>query len=139
MSKFVAGQSGNPNGRPKGSKNRSTKLREALLDELPELLATLKERALAGDMAAMRLLLERVMPPKKQEANTVDIPGLEEAETYQDKANAILSAVAVGKLAPEHGVALINAIGSMFRPLKVDDAIAKKMEEDKWENMIGLR
>ena len=130
MSKFVAGQSGNPNGRPKGSKNRSTKLREALLDELPELLATLKERALAGDMAAMRLLLERVMPPKKQEANTVDIPGLEEAETYQDKANAILSAVAVGKLAPEHGVALINAIGSMFRPLKVDDAIAKKWKRN---------
>jgi hypothetical protein len=139
MSKFIAGQSGNPSGRPKGSKNRHTELREALKDDLPEILVTLKERALAGDMAAMRLLLERVMPSKRQEANTVDIPELNEAETFQDKADAILCAVAVGKLAPEHGVALINAIGSMFKPLKVDDAIAKKMEEDNWENMIGLR
>ena len=139
MSKFKAGQSGNPNGRPKGSKNRYTELREALKDDLPDLLATLKELALAGDMAAMRLLLERVMPSKKQEANTVDIPELEEAETFQDKADAILSAVAVGKLAPEHGVALINAIGSMVKPLKVDDAVAKKVEEDKWDNMLGMR
>ncbi|CAI8176936.1 MAG: Uncharacterised protein [Marinobacterium sp. xm-d-530] len=139
MSKFKAGQSGNPNGRPKGSKNRHTELREALKEDLPELLVTLKERALAGDMAAMRLLLDRVMPSKKQEANTVDIPELEEAESFQDKADAILSAVALGKLAPEHGVALINAIGSMVKPINVDVAIAKKVEEDKWDNMLGIR
>ncbi len=94
---------------------------------------------MAGDMAAMRLLLERVMPSKKQEANTVDIPELEEAESFQDKADAILSAVALGKLAPEHGVALINAIGSMVKPINVDVAIAKKVEEDKWDNMLGIR
>ena len=68
MAKFTKGQSGNPAGRPVGSKNKCTQFRELLEDDLPALVSVLREKALEGDMNAMRLMLERLVP-KVQVAN----------------------------------------------------------------------
>ena len=62
MPKFTKGQSGNPAGRPIGSKNKCTQFRELLEDDLPALVSVLRDKALEGDMNAMRLLLERLVP-----------------------------------------------------------------------------
>jgi len=62
MAKFLKGCSGNPAGRPVGSKNKSTQFRELLEDDLPALISVLRDKALEGDMNAMRLLLERLVP-----------------------------------------------------------------------------
>jgi hypothetical protein len=60
--KFTKGQSGNPVGRPVGSKNKCTQFRELLEEDLPALVSVLRDKALEGDMNAMRLLLERMVP-----------------------------------------------------------------------------
>ena len=53
---FQRGQSGNPNGKPKGVRNRATLAAEALLDgEAEALTRKVVEMALAGDSTAMRL------------------------------------------------------------------------------------
>ena len=62
MAKFTKGCSGNPAGRPVGSKNKCTQFRELLEDDLPALVSVLRDKALDGDMNAMRLLLERLVP-----------------------------------------------------------------------------
>jgi hypothetical protein len=62
MAKFTKGQSGNPAGRPVGSKNKCTQFRELLEQDLPALVSVLRDKALEGDMNAMRLLLERLVP-----------------------------------------------------------------------------
>ena len=62
MPKFTKGQSGNPAGRPVGSKNKCTQFRELLADDLPALASVLRDKALEGDMNAMRLVLERLVP-----------------------------------------------------------------------------
>ena len=62
MAKFAKGHSGNPTGRPVGSKNKCTQFRELLEDDLPALVSVLRDKALDGDMNAMRLLLERLIP-----------------------------------------------------------------------------
>ena len=62
MPKFTKGQSGNPAGRPVGSKNKCTQFRELLEDDLPALASVLRDKALEGDMNAMRLVLERLVP-----------------------------------------------------------------------------
>ncbi|MDA7749480.1 DUF5681 domain-containing protein [Litoricola sp.] len=62
MAKFLKGCSGNPAGRPVGSKNKCTQFRELLEDDLPALVSVLRDKALEGDMNAMRLLLERLVP-----------------------------------------------------------------------------
>jgi Family of unknown function (DUF5681) len=64
--RFQPGQSGNPNGRPPGSRNKSTLAVEALLDGEAEVLTRKAiELAKAGDLVALRLCLDRVCPPRK--------------------------------------------------------------------------
>lgn len=70
---FQKGQSGNPRGRPKGSKNKSTLLREAmqtkadrmLSKEVPKVLAVVIAAAKSGDMSAAKMILDRAVPVKK--------------------------------------------------------------------------
>lgn len=67
MAKFQPGQSGNPAGRKKGSTNasRAADLRDALLSRAPAILNNLIQRAVNGDTAAAKVLLDRVIPPLK--------------------------------------------------------------------------
>lgn len=73
--RFVEGQSGNPSGRPKGSKNRITLLRQSLEVQLreaaaPDMLSVLKkavELAQDGDRAMIKLLLELHMSKQNQD------------------------------------------------------------------------
>lgn len=68
---------GNP-GRPKGARNRSTVAAEALLDHEAEALARKAiELALAGDSVALRLCLDRILPPKRpgdRPVELIDLP-----------------------------------------------------------------
>jgi hypothetical protein len=60
---FQPGQSGNPAGRRRGSRNEATLAAATLLDgEAAGLTRRAVEAALAGDMLAMKLCLERVLP-----------------------------------------------------------------------------
>ena len=66
ITRFPEGQSGNPSGRPKGSKNKITllkqmlevQLREAAQNRMPEILDKAMELALEGDKTMLKLLLE---------------------------------------------------------------------------------
>ena len=72
---WIKGQSGNPAGRPKGAKNKTTLAAESLLkDHAEEITQKVIELALAGDLIALKMCLDRVLPvPRKPtiEQNTV--------------------------------------------------------------------
>ena len=67
------GESGNPMGRPVGSKNRLTLLREAVIAEAEELVldnwaalvAKTIELAQNGDTTCLKILWDRIIPAKK--------------------------------------------------------------------------
>ena len=64
MSKFLPDQSGNPNGRPKGT-GTIAKLREAIQDEIPEIIDALVAAAKSGDVSAAKILIDKVVPTMK--------------------------------------------------------------------------
>ena len=116
------GQSGNPKGRPAGS-GEVAKLRAAIADRVPELLAKLMAQALEGDTAAARLLLERAIAPLKatEQPQALTLPD----GTLTDQGRAVLASVAAGELAPGQGAALLGAIGTLARVAEVDELTAR--------------
>lgn len=82
--RFAVGKSGNPAGRPRGSRNATTLAAVALLDgEAERLTRAAIELALAGDIAALRLCLERLIPVRREaidlnvsENVSIDVRGL---------------------------------------------------------------
>ena len=91
-------QPGNP-GRPPGARHKATLAAEALLDgESEALTRKAVEAALGGDMAALRLCLDRIVPPRRERPVTFRIPPLKSAEDAAVAMAAITEAVAAGEL-----------------------------------------
>ena len=118
------GQSGNPRGRPPGA-GEVAKLRAAIAGKVPAILESLTAAALAGDVQAARLLLERTLPALKpaEQAQALHLPD----GTLTTQGRAVLAAVAAGELAPGQGAALLGAIGTLARVAEVDE-LARRIE-----------
>ena len=72
---FERGKSGNPKGRPKGSRNQATLLAEQLLDgEAEALVRKLINSALEGDTGALRMCLDRLVAPKRERRIAFELP-----------------------------------------------------------------
>lgn len=72
---FTKGTSGNSSGRPPGSRNRTTLLMESLLEgQAEQLMQKTIELALAGEITALRLCLERIVPPRKERSIHLLLP-----------------------------------------------------------------
>ena len=118
------GQSGNPKGKAANS-GEVARLRAAIAGELPAILQSLIEQALAGDTQAARLLLERTIAPLKamEPAQAIHLP----EGSLTDQGRAILAAVAGAELAPGQGAQLLGAIGALARVAEIDE-LAQRIE-----------
>jgi Family of unknown function (DUF5681) len=98
---FEKGLSGNPNGRPKGSRNATTLALEALLDgQANALTQKAIELALGGDMAALRLCLDRILPPRKDRPVSFTLPTINSPQDAAAIVSSVLAAVAAGEITP---------------------------------------
>ena len=108
---FAKGVSGNPAGRPPGSRNRATLAVEALLEgEAEALTRKCIERALEGDGQALRICLDRLAPPRRDRPVSFALPALKEAADARDAFAAVVRAVAEGELTPSEAVTLAGLI-----------------------------
>lgn len=121
--RWKAGESGNPNGRPKGS-GLAGELRKAIAASSPDIVRRLTEQALAGDVQAARILLDRVLPSAKAESLPVDLPGLASG-TLTERAEAALNAAGAGRVAPDVAAALVAAVGALARLKETDELEAR--------------
>jgi len=97
----VPGRSGNPAGRPKGSRNRITAACLDLLgDSAEEVMRAAIKRAKRGDGVALRLCLERLVPVKaaRDRAVEVDLPAIGKAADLVAAAGAVIDRAARGEM-----------------------------------------
>lgn len=120
---FAAGKSGNPAGRPKGALGKATKWREVLEPHGDQLFKVAVKHALDGDMAALKLCLERISPPVKPSAAPVEFELT--GSTLSEKAESVLEAIAGGVIDVENGRRLIGAISDLGKIIEVDSILER--------------
>jgi len=109
--RFQQGQSGNPAGRPRGALNRATVLAQELLSARVESIAgKLIELAEGGDMRAIRVCMERLMPVIKHQPIAVEMPPIENAADSVEAVASIAAAVAAGELTATEAAELAKVV-----------------------------
>ena len=108
---FRKGQSGNPEGRTAGSRNKAT----VLLDKLAEadgeeiLRATLND-AKAGDVNARKLVLDRIWPVRKGRPVSLNLPSIATGADVVAALGLVAEAVGAGELTPEEGASVASVL-----------------------------
>jgi hypothetical protein len=124
--RFVKGESGNPAGRRRGSKNRGTVAAQLLLEGQAEALTRKAiDLALGGDIAALRLCLSRIAAPRREPAVIVDLPPLDNAGDLVAAMTAISAAVADGAVTPGAAGELSHFVETFLK------ALAARNEEQR--------
>ena len=110
---FKNGTSGNPAGRPAGSRNKATLACEQLLEgEAEELIRTLVEKAKGGNIQALGMCLDRLLPARKERCISLEPRPIASPQDLPIHYQDITSAVAEGRITPNEGESLSNILTS---------------------------
>jgi hypothetical protein len=125
---FKPGQSGNPAGKPKGARNATTLAMEALLDgESAALTRKAIERAKKGDPQALRLCLERLLPPRKDRPVTFALPPINSPKDALGALSALLTAVSTGELTPSEAAEVGKLVDGYVKATETNE-LAERIE-----------
>jgi len=126
------GASGNKAGKPRGARHKATLAAETLLEGEAEALSRKAvELALNGDVSALRLCLDRIVPPRKDRPVCFELPVMTESKDAVTAAAAIVAAVAAGELTPTEAAELSKVIDSYARTLQAVEFEARLMKLEK--------
>jgi hypothetical protein len=123
--KYRKGMSGNPKGRPIGLPDRRNLYRDHLQQHAPALVQKVIELALAGDVGALRLCLERVCPalrPKDEQVRLGELKG-----TLTEQGQVVLSAIGAAQLTPAEGASLLQGLAAQAKLVETDD-LARRVQ-----------
>lgn len=122
LGQFQKGQSGNPKGKAKGTKNRATLAAEQLLQsDLDNICRRLVEEALIGNMQAIKLVLDRILPAKRDRTIDVKLPKLQTADDAVNAMSLIIDAVGSENITPGEGEAMSRVIDAFVRAVQAHD------------------
>ena len=129
--KFKAGMSGNPAGRPK-DKTPATLLRKSILDDMPDIILKLVEQAKNGDVQAAKILLDRCCPALKPQAMAINLPV---NGTLAEQGGEIIRATLSGVIPPDIGSQLITALSNQGKLIELQELTQRveKLEINKIE------
>jgi hypothetical protein len=122
---FKPGQSGNPAGRKPGQ-TPGAKIRAAIEKRRDDILQAVIEAAIAGDMQACKMLLDRITPPLKPVAAQIAL-SVPEGAGLSEQGAAIVSAALSGQIPPDIGSQLITALAAQSKIIEIDE-LTKRVE-----------
>ena len=130
---FQPGQSGNPAGRPRGSRNKKTIALEALVDgESEAVMQKMITLAKMGDDVAMRLCVERMMAPRRERPVPLALPRIESDADARRASADVLESLAEGKITPKEAEHLLRAIAGATVILQSSEIVARLTRIEQW-------
>jgi len=123
---FVTGNAG----RPKGARHRATIAAEVLLDgEADALVRKAVELALGGDVVALKLCLDRILPPRRERSLVLNLPNVRTPSDHAAMSAAIIDAVSRGELTIGEAVELARLVAVHVAALE---------SSQRYENMAPI-
>jgi Family of unknown function (DUF5681) len=120
--RFLPGHSGNPCGKPKGARHKTTLFAEKLMsDDAEAIVKAVVVAAKAGDLTAAKIVLDRIAPPRKDSPVAFDLPAISTASDAKAAMGSILAAVAAGELSPSEGAEVAKLLDAFTRTLEATE------------------
>lgn len=103
-----------------------------MLEAADDLVTMMVAYARAGDMAAMRLVFDRIMPAAKEDPIEFALPTIATASDCAGAQAAVVQAVASGQLLPSEGQTMTALIEAQRRAFETSDLAEqlRQMGED---------
>jgi hypothetical protein len=109
-------------GRFAGSRNKASLMVEALLDgEAERLTRRAVELADGGDPTALRLVLDRLLAPRRERAVSFTLPPIDSAADLVPAMRAVAAAVAGGALTPGEAESFARMVDIFVRAIDASD------------------
>lgn len=113
-------------GKAKGTRHKATVACESLLDgQVEKLTQKAVEMAMAGDVQAMRICMDRIAPPRKDRHVVFELPPIDGANDHPAALASIMAAVAGGNLTPTEGQALAAMLAEHRKAIETADIEAR--------------
>lgn len=115
-------------GRPRGARNKASLAIQCLLEGEAEALGRKAiELAISGDVAAMKLCLDRIVPRRSDEPVEFELPPMESVNDLLEAARCLLLAVSKAQLTPNEATAvmtLLESYGQVLERAQLEDRLA---------------
>jgi hypothetical protein len=94
------------------------------------------ELAQEGNVVALRLCLERLIPPRKDRPINLKLPKVDGVEDIPEALGAVLKAVADGGITPQEGQSVAGMLGAYC---KVAELVNHEARLEALESVLKLR
>jgi hypothetical protein len=138
--KFQPGQSGNPAGRPVGSRNKKTiAVDEMLAEQTEAAVQKILKMAEDGDPTAMRLCMERMSPTGANRRLGLELPRIKSADDADAAVQLVLDAFGREEISIRELTSMLAAIDRLVRvgnhveQMRFDENFRREADRADWE------
>jgi len=127
--RFKKGTSGNPRGKPKGARHKASLMAEMLFESGIEMVCEqVLSQAQEGNLQAAKIILDRLLPPRKDRLIKFKLPFIEKASDVLEAGRKICYAVGNGEITPLEGESLSKILEIQAKNIELFD-FGARLEE----------